>query len=310
MANSTAALNPVLTGRLNKFMVDPQGFVARDLFPPFFTASQSGDYVTYERSNLINIPKLAARAPGTRFAESQSKKGKGTFSCQDYGHKEPVDRMQRQIYANQLDADNAANERNGVIMLVNWERRVADKVKAMTAKSSPNTKWDAENSKPIDDIRAAKSVIHVNCGMDPNLMVVSRVVVDVLADHPQFVDRMKYTTGDSITEEMLARFFGIERVRVAGGIENAANEGQAEDPAYLWGSDVVLAVTNPAQQLEALNLGRTFAWSVGNGGGRNLAHVRSWIDEDRDSTIHLARSWLDERTVAEGAGYLLENTLT
>ena len=60
--------------------------------------------------------------------------------------------------------------------------------------------------------------------MDASLLVIPRPVYDVPTECGSILGRIKHVTGDSITEEILARLFGVKKVLVAGGIRNMAPE--------------------------------------------------------------------------------------
>ena len=78
--------------------------------------------------------------------------------------------------------------------------------------------WSNASSNPILDILSLKRAVANQIGIRPNSMVVGTAVFDELLTNEAILDRIKYTTADSIDTDMLARYFGLERgLRVAEG---------------------------------------------------------------------------------------------
>jgi hypothetical protein len=84
--------------------------------------------------------------------------------------------------------------------------------------------WSAAASDPILDVLKLKRAVSNQIGIRPNSMVIGTNVFDTLMTNAQILDRIKYTTADSIDVDMLARYFGLERgIRVGEGRQLAAN---------------------------------------------------------------------------------------
>lgn len=306
--NATATANPVLTTLVNKFTQDPKTFVAPYLFPTFYAGEQSADYYVFDAENLLDVPRDISRAPSAAYKRMVSKLSDDTYNCKEFGIEEPVDDRERKKYSKSFDADKAAAMRIGNVLLLNREFRARAKALTIPNTASPGTKWDAGGT-PIADVDVAKEVIHNACGMDPNLLVLPRNVFNCVKRLAAFIDLVKYTQKGVMTEDLLAELFGVDRVVVAGGIENKANEGQAVNPGQIWVDDVVLAHVDPSQDLKAVNFGRTFAWTGETGGGDNLALVESYRDEEIRSDVHRGRHDVDEKITGSECAYLLSNVL-
>lgn len=305
---SKATANPILTQTAHKFMTNASEFVGRALFPSFLTGEQAAQYYVFDRENALNIPTNIQRAPGTSYARSVMKISDDSYSCKEYGHEEPVDDTEKGKYASALDADTASVARSTNIVMVNHEIRChALATSGSVTSSSPSTKWDASSPDPIGDVDAAREVIHDNCGLDANTMIISRDVFNILKELAVVVDKIRYTQRGVVTADLLAPIFGVQRVLVAGVVTNSAAEGQTISPAKIWGDDVVLAHVNSAQDLKAPNFGRTFAWTQFT--GRNGVLVKSYRQEEINSDVHRVTQNTDEKLVGAECGYLLSNVL-
>jgi hypothetical protein len=85
--------------------------------------------------------------------------------------------------------------------------------------------WSSGGSNPIEDVLTLKRSVANQIGIRPNSMVLGTAVFDQLLTNGNILERIKYTTADSIDTDVLARYFGLERgLRVAEG-RYLANDG-------------------------------------------------------------------------------------
>jgi hypothetical protein len=92
--------------------------------------------------------------------------------------------------------------------------------------ASGGAAWSSNVSNPIEDVLTLKRQVANQIGIRPNSMVVGTAVFDQLLTNQAILERIKYTTADSIDTDMLARYFGLERgLRVAEG-RYLAQDGQ------------------------------------------------------------------------------------
>lgn len=102
-------------------------------------------------------------------------------------------------------------------------------------------KWSDPNSDPEADIDDAKEEIRRMIGQYPNVLALGAPVFKVLKRHPKIKDQFKYTTSQSITKEMLASYFDVDKV-VVGKAVYLPQDAKDDDPASdVWGNDAVLA---------------------------------------------------------------------
>ena len=78
--------------------------------------------------------------------------------------------------------------------------------------------WAAATSNPITDVLTWKRAVANQIGIRPNSCVLGTAVFDRLLTTEAILDRIQFTTADSIDTDVLARYFGLERgIRVAEG---------------------------------------------------------------------------------------------
>ncbi len=84
--------------------------------------------------------------------------------------------------------------------------------------------WSALSANPIEDVLTMKRAVANQIGIRPNSAVIGTAVFDQLLTNQAILERIKYTTADSIDTDVLARYFGLERgLRVAEGRYLASN---------------------------------------------------------------------------------------
>jgi len=307
---SNVTLNPLLSMTATQYAAGADQYIGYKLFPVLSVAMQAAGYFVFKAENMLNIPTLIARAPGTRYSRGKLSLDNATYNTRDYGHEEPVDDRERKKYRYAIDADTAAVTRCMRTVLVNQEERVralaCDTTKV--AHSGVNTKWDANGGDPIGDVNAAREVIRINCGFLPNTMTITEPTFNILAEHPKILDKIKYTQRGVVTEDLIAEVFKVQRLLVARTVANAANEGQPMTPADIWGKICLLSYTDGSPDLKTPTFGRVFSWAEEVAAEGVI--VESYREDDIRADIHRVRNDADEVLVAPGAGYLLTDVIS
>lgn len=87
--------------------------------------------------------------------------------------------------------------------------------------------WDATGDKganPIRDVLVMNRAVANHIGVRPNSMIMGSAVYDALMVNEKIVDRIQYTTKESVTTDSLARYFTLSRgIKVADGRKLDAN---------------------------------------------------------------------------------------
>jgi len=172
-------------------------------------------------------------------------------------------------------------------------------------------KWsDTTSGDPIGDLRAAKTAILESTGFEANTLVIGQKVMDALTDHPDIVDRVKYSGGVGngnparVNEQTLAQLFGIERIMVSKAIQNTAAEGATNAHSFISGSNALLTYAAPAPSLMTPTAGYTFSWNgfMGQTNAFGVATKRFYLDA-LESTRVEAQMAFDHKVVSADLGY-------
>jgi len=166
------------------------------------------------------------------------------------------------------------------------------------------TKWsDYGTSTPIENLRTYKRTIRRLLGREPNLLVLGDLTADRLLDHPDVIDRIKYTERGIATPELLATLFGVERVLIGKSVYTASAEGTAEDSVSYtasWDDDALLLYVPQSPSIWEPAAGYTFFWNTGMGNG--METIRKYRDDKLMGDYIEARSYYTQKLLVEDAG--------
>lgn len=312
-------IDEVLTG----FSVgyDQGGLVGERLLPTVRVRKQSDKYYVFGREAWGVEPGGDYRAPGAEANEIPGiAVSLDTYFAQEHALQIAVTDEERENADSPLSPDRDGTDLVTAKVLLAREIAIRDLV--MTASNYPagNTvtlsgtaQWsDFTNSDPIVNIKAGKRAIHASLFYEPNTIVIPYQVMSMLEDHPDFLDRIKYTDRGILTSDIIAAVIGIPNVIVPGLGYNSANPGQTASLGYLWGKDVLLAYVPPRAGMRTPGYGFEFVWAFPGG---NTQVVDRWREERRASDVIRVRRRYDHKLTALDsngksiAGYLIKNAV-
>lgn len=320
-------VNAPLTNISIAYIQDQSAFIADKVFPNVPVAKQSDRYYVYKREDF-NRDGYKVRAPST---ESQ---GGGydldntpTYYANVWALHKDID---DQIRANSdavLNPDRDATQWLTTQALIRRENAWASKyfttglwgTDLTGAASSPSTgqflQWDNAASTPIETIRAAKRTVAGNTGFRPNTLTLGRAVFDALLDHPDIVDRVKYSFqgqagNPALTNtQVLAQLFEVDRVLVSDAVVNTAQKGQTEASSFILGKNALLSYAAPTPSLLVPSAGYTFSWTgffgAGNMGVRIKKFRMEWLESDRIE----GEMAFDQKLVGADLGYFFSGAV-
>lgn len=289
------------------------GLVGEKLLPSVPVRKQSDKYYIFGREGWL--PEDDARAPGTVANEIAGLAvSTDTYYAREHSLQIPVTDEERENVDSPLAPDRDATEL--VTSKIMLGREVAIKTLVTTTGNyasghsttlSLGAQWNSANyatSDPISDLRTGKSVVHSKIFMEPNTLVVPYQVMTALEDHPDFLERIKYSERAIFSPELLASVLGFSTVIVPGVGYNSANPGATPTLGYLWGKDVVMAWVPPRPGLKIPAFGYEFTWGT--------QYVDRWREEPRKSDLIRASRRYDLKLTALDvnnlsiAGYLIK----
>ena len=309
MAQPTANdvhIDAILTNISVAYIQDQNAFVASKVFPTIPVEKQSDKYFVYTKGDWFR-DEAQLRAPATESAGSGYNLTTATYNTQVYAFHKDVDDQVRANADNPLNPDRDATSFITQRMLLRQEIQWASEfftTSVWATDSTPTNLWnDYTASDPIGDVETAKATILTSTGFLPNTMVMGYDVFRQLRNHPDIVDRVKYTSAENVTEDILARFFGVERILVARAVKNTALEGAATSMSSIVGKNAALYYVAPSAGILTPSAGYQFAWrGVSDGMGANIGITRFRMPELRADRIEAQMAW-DNKVIAADLGY-------
>ena len=247
LKDTYASVDPILTTLAQGYML-PETNIANFIAPVVDTPTRAGRtlrfgkeafaVIDYRRAYGANIPAVQSRFDSDPYALEQEviawelpeevieNAGEGPAQV-DLRAIETRNAMSRLMNAYEVTVANAVSTLadyepyvagSGTIGLsyATWTLYDAD----ATAEGIPTggANWGAATSNPITDVLNWKRAVANQIGIRPNSAVVGSAVFDRLLTSEALLDRIQYTTADSIDTDVIARYFGLERgIRVAEG---------------------------------------------------------------------------------------------
>ena len=302
-------VDAVLTNMSVAYQQEAYAFVANRAFPVVNVAKQTDKYFTYSQADFMR-DQVQRRADGTESAGTGYSLSTASYSCDVFALHKDIGDQTRANSDNPLNPDMDATRFLSQQMLIRQEVQWA--ADAFTTSiwgtdATPSPLWDAASSTPIADVETAKNTVLTNTGYVPNTVILSYKAFSALVDNADIVDRIKYTSQDSVTEELLARVFNVDRVLVMASVYNSAQEGATASYSQVGDKDVLVCYTPSAPGLMVPSAGYTMNWSgVSAGLGTSSAISRYRMDTLRADRIEIEAAF-DFKIVSSALGYFLSN---
>lgn len=284
----------------------PTGNLAGEvLFPAVKVLKQSDKYYVFGREGWL--PENDYRAPGTEANEVVGAQlSLDTYYAQEHSLQIAVTDEERQNADPPMAPDRDGTNIITSKLMLGRERilqtlatTAANYASGLSTTLSGTSQWnDYANSDPISDLRTGKVAVNARIFTDPNVAVIPYQVMAKLEDHPDFLERIKYSERAIFSPELLASVLGFDRVVVPGVGINTANQGQPSTLSYLWGKDVVLAYVPSSPGLRIPAYGYEFVW--GGAGGGQAQYVDRWREDRRKSDVLRVCRYYDVKLVAQG----------
>jgi hypothetical protein len=167
--------------------------------------------------------------------------------------------------------------------------------------------WSADTttSNPIRQIDTCASLVLTNCGRLPNVIAMNNATFNAAKEHVSVIDRVKYTSMQSVTESILAALFGVQTVLNAKATYMSAQEGLTETTGNIWTDTVFLGYIEPSMGLKKISALTTF-WK--NNSGFPIM-VKKWREEKLSADRVEASAMFQNKIVSSDCGYLIIDTI-
>lgn len=281
-------------------------YVAEQILPLVPSKKKTGIYYVYDKSKFRKVPTL--RGVGSASREVGYGLSKSTaYVCKDHALKQLVpDELKDQALqplTPEIDAVENITERIMVEKeydLATYMRNHANLTNYTTLAST--TQWsDYANSDPISNVAAGIESIRSKIMKPGNVLLLGQEVYNKLIDHPDIIDRIKYSQIGIANEALLARVFNVQKVIIAGAIRESAVEGQSSSLAYIWGKYAWLLYVTPRPGVKQVSFGYHFQYKN--------RRVDKWYDKEREGTFARIHDHYTREIITVDAAYLIKDAV-
>lgn len=301
-----------LTNLSVRFTQSNDTFLANKVFPMVRVQHRSDQYYTYDRSFWFRSD-AQLRGPATESAGSGYEIGTDNFSCDVFAVHKDVDDQTRANVDAQITLDRDATEFVTQHMLQRREQEYVQSFMQTTiwgtdvVGGTDFTVWDDyANSDPISDLREGIISMAKETAYKPNQLVLGPEVWDKLQDHPDFLDRIKFTQKGIVGTDLLAELLGIDKIHIAWAIRNTAAEGETAAYDFHHGKNALLLHVASSPGLNTVSAGYTFVWSGLFGAGENGIRIKRFRMEQIASDRIEAEEAVDQKVVSAELGYYFD----
>lgn len=279
--------------------------IADIVMPRVKVAKESDKFYKYTRD--FRIPDTH-RALGSESKKIGWNVTTDTYFCEEYAlHDDVYDRMRANV-DNPLDLDVDTTENLTDALIRDREKRVADILFSSTNITNNTTltgsdQWsDYAGSDPIGDIETGMRSVREACGKTPNTIVMGTQVMSQLRNHPDLLERIKYTQKGVVTADLLSSLIeGNPRIVVGDLMYDSSQEGDTDSLGYIWGKKVLIAYVEQSPSLRSMSLAYQFY--------SEDRITRKWReDKIRADRIEVGEV-NDEKLVSADCAYLIEDAV-
>jgi hypothetical protein len=285
-------------------------FIGDKLSPMVSVKHESDTYYVYEKDTL-GLPETL-RADGSESNKATFNLSTASYRLQEHAlHDDVTDRQRSNAdKAIQLDIDVTEDLTAKILR----RREIDLATLAQTPANFANTTslaaanaWSNNTiaSNPIVYVQSATSAIMLNSAKAANIVVMNEQTFNACRNHISILDRIKYTSADSVAEGMLAKLFDIESVVVGKSVYNSAGEGVTPSMSRVWNDNVVVAYVEKAPGLRRVS-GFYTLWQTEGG---NPYTVKKWREEKLSADRIEVSSKFDNICPASDCVYLIVDTV-
>ena len=291
-------VDAVLSGVSIQYQNDE--FIADKVLPVVPVKKESDKYYRYTRNWRLPQSK---RAAGAEANEVEWNADTDTYTCEEYALKDFIPDRVRENADQPLDMDVDTAENVTMLVQLGREKRVADVVFSaanygtQTYALTGANRWDDyAGSDPIGDVRTAKAAVHLGSGKTPNVLVIGYLAYLKLLDHPDILERIKYTQKGIVTADLLAAVFEVDSILVGKALYDSSQEGDTESLGYIWGKSVALLYVESSPGIKKVSFGYQFQ-------SRGFRTEKYRVDGRKGDYVESGEI-RDEKLVAASCGYL------
>jgi len=314
-SQSDLHVNVPLTNVSVAWMQSSDAYIADKVFPKCPVKKQSDLYWKYSKSDWRRTD-VKRRAPSTESPGVGWNTTTDQYFAHVYAvHKDIDDQLRSNADSNfNLDRDATEFITNQLLLRrdLDWNDTFFKTGVWDTNYVGANhfTQWSDAGSDPIGDVATWILDYRKLTGFKPNKMVLGAEVMNALKQHPDIIDRIKYTQKGIVSEDLIATLFNIDQLytsyaTIADGanIPDAALQDADATYDFMTNSKAVLMCYAPASpSLMTPSAGYTFTWNGYLGGNSQGIKIKRFRMEPIASDRVEAEMTYDMKVVSPDMG--------
>lgn len=321
-SQSDLHVNVPLTNVSVAYMQSADSYIADKVFPKVPVKKQSDLYWKYSKSDWRRTD-VARRAPSTETPGVGWNVDTDSYFAHVYGvHKDIDDQLRANADSNfLLDRDSTEFVTNQLLLKrdIDWASTyfttgVWDN---NYDGDSDFTKWSDAASDPISQVAQYVIDFRKKTGFAPNIMVLGAEVMKALKNHPDIIDRIKYTQRGIVTEDLIATMFGVNEIYTSYASKATGPQkpdAGAQDSAATYefinnAKSALLLYAPSAPSLMTPSAGYTFTWNGYLGGNTEGIKIKRFRMEHTASDRIEAEMTYDMKVVAPDLGVYLADVV-
>ncbi len=321
-------VNVPLTNVSVAYMQSADSYIADKVFPKVPVQKQSDLFWKYSKSDWRRTD-VKRRAPGTETPGVGWNMDTDQYFCHVYGvHKDIADQERANTDSNfNLDRDATEFITNQQLLKrdIDWTSSYFKTGVWATERTgvpgAPGAgqfqQWDQAASDPIGDVSRWMIEFRRLSGFAPNIAILGAYVMSALKQHPDIIDRIKYTQRGIVTEDLIATLFDVDELYVSYATVSDGpqmNDAKTQDAAATFSfignqTGVLFAYSPPAPSLLTPAAGYTFTWSGYLGGNGQGVRVKRFRMEHIASDRIEAEQTYDMKVVSPDLGLFLNSAV-
>lgn len=313
------------------YMQNANNFIADKIFPVIPVNKQSDTYFVYSRDDFFR-DEAQERAKGTESAGGDYAVDQAEpYFCKVHAYHMDVNEQDRVNADDPLRPNQDATEFVTQKLMIRRENLWASKffkasvwgtdytgVATGTPTATQFLQFDNPASTPIEFFTKLNTSMAETTGYKANTLILSPYVYDAIRNHPDILDRIKYTQKGIVTSDLLSTLFEVDRIFVPWAVKNSAKRSGTQDvndPTpldFIMGKHALLLYVEPNPGLYKPSAGYTFAWTGLKGsaalGNRVVRIPMPWLGGDTERVE--GEMAYDQKVVGKDLGIFLKDVVS
>lgn len=288
----------------------PSGLIEQEISPVVKVKKESDQYYVYSRQSLA-VPETL-RANGAESNKATFDVSTSSYRLDEHSLHDDVTDRDRENADDAINLDVDTTEILTERILLRREVSCADMLFSTnnfsnSASLTSTMAWNQNTtlSNPITIVDSATAAIIQQSGKVPNILVTNDASFRGAKEHTSIIDRVKYTSADSVTETILAKLFTIDKLVVGRSVYNSADEGTGTDTmTFIWTNCAWLGYVERNAGLKKVSA--IYTLQKYDEGSPYI--VKKWREEKLGADRIEVSSMFQHKAVATNCAFLIRDT--